>query len=96
MKNYTIRIMMDNDSGGTRLYPYMGETEETIEADIGGDGWQVSNHGKLSVLGLGEPWEDEPYVIGGERNLLSHLDKIVRRMRRGLLNPVGINITVKE
>ena len=95
MRNYKIRVGIKHSEKLTRFYPYLGETEETVSSNLGGDGWNVANHGKISVLGFGEP-DDEPYEISGDMNFKSHIDRIIRRIRGGYINPMAIVVNISE
>lgn len=39
---------------------------------------------------------DEPYEIGGETSLLSHLERIIRQLRRGYIEASRIEIEVRD
>lgn len=62
--------------------PYLGETDETEQADYGGGGWHVANHYTRNVLGIGKK-HDQPKVIVGYTCLKSEIDRIITRLRDG-------------
>jgi len=72
---------------------YLGEDpEKTYKCDIGGNGWNVSNHGSQNVIILSN--ESLPKKIEGNRNLKSELDRILIRMKNEVMNPEKIVIMV--
>lgn len=94
VSNYRVYVQMQDSQV---LSPYMGETTETVAADIGGSGYGHSaNHGEVTVLKFGDVTIDKAHLIGGERNLMSHLDRIMRRIRRGDLKIGKLEILVSE
>lgn len=76
--------------------PYLGEDpDRTIPANVGGEGWQVSNHQAVNELVFGEKGQD-PKVITGERGLRSEVDRIVTRITLGALDCKRIEIEVMK
>lgn len=69
---------------------YQGESTETIAANIGGNGWHVSNHGAINVLRIGG--SGEPKQIIGRRNLRSDIERILRWIEIGMIDGRNIEI----
>lgn len=61
-------------------------------ANYGGSGWHQHNYGARDVLLIGG---DQPYRIGGEVNLLSHLQRITERLRDGTITAKRIVIEIE-
>ena len=69
---------------------YCGEDiDNTTRADYGGDGWHVKNNEQISALLIGG---ESPTIIDGNINLKSHIDRIIRRIKLGHINPKKIEI----
>jgi hypothetical protein len=93
MNTYKIHVLM---SGDTKPLPYQGESTETVKYNYGGSGYGHSANmremTKLKFGNVGEP----SHEIGGETNLKSHMDRIARRIRAGLLNLEKIIIDIEK
>lgn len=73
---------------------YQGEDPNTTySTNIGGKGWHVSNHGSANVLLFGE---GDPHACFGVRGLMSHMERIAKRIQDGIINPNVITIDVME
>lgn len=73
---------------------YCGESsEQTYQANVGGEGWYVHNHGSLDVLVFSD---DTAQVLQGNRALRSAIDKILRRVDHGQLTIHEIKIVIRE
>jgi hypothetical protein len=69
---------------------YCGEDcENTTPADYGGDGWNVKNNNEISQLII---TGNEPKIIDGNICLKSEIDRILRRIKLGHINPRKIEI----
>ena len=100
MRIYKIMMGFDekrsNGEKTTRFYPFQGESENTVPVDYGSNkGFQSHNHKQMTELLFGE-LGDNAYEIGGETNLRSYMDRIIARIKCGMIDPVSIVITIKE
>ena len=65
--------------------PYLGESDETVNADPRWSGWTGKSPAKRSRIKLGEFLENTPgKEIIGRINLRSELDRIMREADSGL------------
>ena len=71
---------------------YLGESEDTYDTNCGGEGWHIANHNQLNVLEFAAG--KAGIKIVGIRNLLSHLEKILKRVKDGEIKPEEIHITI--
>jgi len=96
MKFYTIWTHKKGE-GLQRLYPYMGELEETENADYGSNGFHSANHNSRNVIKFGKWAFDSPYQIDGVINLKSHIERIIQRLREGCFDDIDeIRIRISE
>ena len=72
---------------------YGGEIEDEHDAaDVGAGGWHQPNQGSLGRIAVGGALKR----ITGRRNLASELDRILRRMERGEIQPTEIVIRAER
>lgn len=72
---------------------YRGESEHAVPANVGGDGWQPHNHGVVAELVFAP---SSPKIIHGNRNLRSHMERILRAVEDGRLPAKDIRIEVLQ
>lgn len=79
--------------------PYLGEdldkTYPNTNNSTSGQGWYPTNNGDLSILLFGDD-KETPLQIEGMRNLKTHLDRILVRMKEGVLVVNNINIKLSQ
>jgi len=98
MNKYTIQLGFLEGAHKETIcfYDYQDESEETAEVDYGSSkGFHSTNHDRMNLIKIGH---GDAHIIEGDRNLLSHLEKIVTRIKAGLIDPFSITVlkVVKE
>lgn len=71
---------------------YQGEHLDEVAGPGDGTHGHVSHANQMNKLVFG----DEAYEIAGEVNLMSHLDRIMRQLRRGYIDASRIEIELRD
>lgn len=70
---------------------YQGESNDTYDTNVGGEGWHVPNHHELNELAFGDAPGKQ---LIGMRNLKSHIERVMRRINDGQLRATEVRIVI--